>query len=178
MQRPLPVHPLSLSRGACTTMTLSPAKGLSPMTRNSRKIQFFRGRIPRFECTPGCHDCCGPVTASSEEMARLPVKSEAEHDAALASLSCPHLGDQGCQVYAERPLICRLFGATPRLPCPRGKRPEGMVDPQIEQQIHRFFCRDAPGVGLRQVNFFYLYCVHSQWQTNELLLHPNLSQRK
>ena len=108
------------------------------MTRNRQKIRFYRERIPAFECIPGCHDCCGPVTASSEEMARLPVKSEAEHEAALAELSCPHLGDKGCRVYAERPLICRLFGTTPRLACPHGRRPEEMIAPDIEAGIHRF----------------------------------------
>lgn len=72
-------------------------------------------------------------------MARLPEKSNAEHAAALAALSCPHLGDTGCQVYAERPLICRLFGTTPRLACPNGKRPEAMIDPHIEQRIYRYF---------------------------------------
>ncbi|MBT9541425.1 YkgJ family cysteine cluster protein [Thiobacillus sp.] len=109
------------------------------MSPNSQKIRFFRRHIPAFECVPGCHDCCGPITASSEEMARLPVKSEAAHEAALAELSCPHLGDKGCQVYAERPLICRLFGTTPRLACPRGKGPAAMISPQIEQQLERYF---------------------------------------
>lgn len=108
------------------------------MTSNSRKIRFFRKRIPAFECLPGCHDCCGPVTTSSEEMARLPVKSIAEHDAALAELSCPHLGNSGCEVYGERPLICRLFGTTPRLACPHGKRPDVMIDPDLEQQIELY----------------------------------------
>ena len=108
------------------------------MTPNSRKIRFFRQHIPSFECEPGCHDCCGPVTTSSEEMARLPVKSEAEHGVALAELTCPHLGENGCEVYVERPLICRLFGTTPRLICPRGKRPEIMIDPRIEEQIHQY----------------------------------------
>ena len=42
------------------------------MTPNSRKIRFLRRHIPEFACLPGCHDCCGPITASSEEMARLP----------------------------------------------------------------------------------------------------------
>ena len=72
-------------------------------------------------------------------MAKLPVKSDEEHEAALANLSCPHLGENGCQVYAERPLVCRLFGTTPRLACPKGKRPEVMIDLQIELQIQRFF---------------------------------------
>ncbi len=108
------------------------------MTSNSQTLHFLRQYIPTFECVPGCHDCCGPVTASSEEMSRLPVKSAAAHATALAELSCPHLGDKGCEVYAERPLICCLFGTTPRLACPNGKRPEVMIDPHIEQQIDRY----------------------------------------
>jgi Fe-S-cluster containining protein len=108
-------------------------------TSNLHQLTFFRKRIPAFECEPGCHDCCGPVTTSSLEMARLPLKSEAEHDAALAALSCPHLGQQGCQVYDERPLICRMFGTTPRLACPRGKRPAHMLEPELERRLDRFF---------------------------------------
>ncbi|MDF3883628.1 YkgJ family cysteine cluster protein [Cupriavidus basilensis] len=73
-------------------------------------------------------------------MSRLPVESDAEHEAALKNLSCPHLGSKGCQVYTERPLICRLFGTTPRLACPNGNRLEAMVDPSsLERQIQRFF---------------------------------------
>jgi hypothetical protein len=49
------------------------------------------------------------------------------------------LGEHGCEVYAERPLICRLFGTTPRLACPNGKRPAVMIDPKLERQIMRFF---------------------------------------
>jgi Fe-S-cluster containining protein len=108
------------------------------MTNNSQIIRFFRKKIPSFACTLGCHDCCGPVTASSEEVSRLPVKSDAEHESALAELSCPYLGEAGCQVYGERPLICRLFGTTPNLPCPNGQRPEVMIDDQVERQIHSF----------------------------------------
>jgi uncharacterized protein len=108
------------------------------MTLNNQKIRFFRQHIPGFKCEPGCHDCCGPVTTSSVEMARLPVKSEEEHATALADLTCPHLGENGCEVYEERPLICRLFGTTPSLPCPRGKRPETMTEPRIEEQVHQF----------------------------------------
>jgi Fe-S-cluster containining protein len=72
-------------------------------------------------------------------MARLPVLSEQAHALALAELNCPHLGENGCQVYSERPLICRLFGTTPRLPCPNGKRPEELLEPQLEQQIFQYF---------------------------------------
>lgn len=106
------------------------------MSCNNRKIDYLRTEIPSFACVPGCHDCCGPVTASSEEMARLPVKSDAEHAAALAEWNCVHLGANGCQVYDQRPLICRLFGTTPSLPCPQGRGPQAPTEPRIEQQVH------------------------------------------
>ncbi|AGI23127.1 hypothetical protein H681_06235 [Pseudomonas sp. ATCC 13867] len=101
-----------------------------------RKIDHLRRQIPTFACVPGCHDCCGPVTASSEEMSRLPRKGDAEHEAALEQWNCVHLGPQGCEVYGERPLICRLFGTTPSLPCPRGRGPEAATDEQVERQVH------------------------------------------
>lgn len=108
------------------------------MTPDAQAIRYLRRRIPSFECVSGCHDCCGPVTASSTEMARLPVKSEAVHEAALADLRCPHLGVNGCEAYEERPLICRLFGTTPSLPCPNGRAPTRMTDAKVEHQIHWF----------------------------------------
>jgi hypothetical protein len=104
---------------------------------HSDRIRSLRTQIPTFDCVPGCHDCCGPVTASSEEMARLPRKTTAEQDAALARFDCVHLGPQGCTVYDERPLICRLFGTTPRLPCPNGRGPLEVIDPRVERQVHR-----------------------------------------
>jgi len=108
------------------------------MTKNNRKIRIFREQIPAFACKEGCHDCCGPVTASSEEVARLPEKSEQEHDEALAEFNCPYLGEQGCEVYEERPLICRLFGTTPKLACPNDCAPVEMISPKIEQKIYDF----------------------------------------
>ena len=108
------------------------------MTPNHRTLRDLRDRIPSCACVAGCHDCCGPVTASSEEAAELPYRSEAVRDAALAEFSCPHLGDHGCTVYGDRPLICRLFGTTPRLACPRGMRPETMIDARTERDIQVF----------------------------------------
>ena len=111
------------------------------MSCNSHKIRFLREQIPSFACVPGCHDCCGPVTTSSEEMARLPRKSAAEQEAALAELNCVHLGPDGCTVYEERPLICRLFGTTPRLRCPNGCGPEQMIDEAAENAVHAYLRR-------------------------------------
>ncbi|WP_157315054.1 YkgJ family cysteine cluster protein [Chitinibacter sp. GC72] len=109
------------------------------------QIRALRASIPAFDCIPGCHDCCGPVLASSEEVSRLPRKTAAQREQALADYNCVHLGENGCTVYSERPLICRLFGTTPRLPCPHGRAPAVMVAPQIDRQIARFL------IEIRQV---------------------------
>ena len=77
------------------------------------------------------HHLIGGNVASAGQVA-------AEHEAALAELNCVHLGPNGCEVYHERPLICRLFGTTPRLPCPNGRGPEQMIEPRVERQIHHY----------------------------------------
>ena len=79
------------------------------MSCNSQKISALRRQIPSFDCVPGCHDCCGPVTTSPEEMSRLPRKTAAEQDAAMEELNCVHLGPNGCTVYEARPVQCRTF---------------------------------------------------------------------
>lgn len=130
----------SMSASKCTGITANNfLLGKRLMTTNIQKIKFFRRHIPTFVCKPGCHDCCGPVTTSPEEMSWLPVKTTKEHDTALENLSCPHLGKEGCQVYDDRPLICRLFGTTPSLACPNGYQPEVMIAPGIEKKLHEFF---------------------------------------
>ena len=108
------------------------------MDETSRKLADLRARIPTFTCVVGCHDCCGPVTASAEEVSRLPVKTDAEHEAALSDYNCVYLGKHGCEVYGERPLICRLFGTTASLPCPHGRHPDTPTNPEIEMQIHQY----------------------------------------
>jgi hypothetical protein len=109
------------------------------MMRNRKKIRFFRSHIPQFSCVPGCHDCCGPIMASTEEMSRLPLVDATSRKAALEKWDCPHLGVAGCQVYEERPLICRLFGTTPRLKCPHGRQPDRMMDAALEMKIELYF---------------------------------------
>ena len=102
-------------------------------------VRFYRDKIPPFACVPGCHDCCGPVPASSWERAQLPAVPKLTRLAALAHLDCPHLGPQGCTVYDQRPLLCRIFGTVESLPCPHGRRPAKMLPAHVEGEINRFF---------------------------------------
>jgi hypothetical protein len=115
-----------------------PLSVTASMSCNSQTIRTLRQQIPSFECVPGCHDCCGPVTTSPEEMSRLPRKTRAEQDAAMDALNCVHLGPNGCTVYDERPLICRLFGTTKTLPCPNGRGPVELIHPRVEKQVFEY----------------------------------------
>ncbi len=54
-------------------------------------------------------------------------------------LNCTFLGPNGCTVYDERPLICRLYGTVPSLPCPHGQRPLVLLDAQTERELDQFF---------------------------------------
>lgn len=99
-------------------------------------VRFYRDKIPPFACVPGCHDCCGPVAASKWEIDQMgpppPQKG-------ASWLSCRFLGPDGCQAYAERPLICRLYGTVPSLRCPHGRAPLVLLDAGTEAQLNQFF---------------------------------------
>ena len=82
----------------------------------------LRDMIPSVSCIPGCHDCCGPVGACTEEMQRLSDNGQVLLRS-WGTAKCGYLKDGKCSIYEERPLVCRLFGATfgrPELKCPHG----------------------------------------------------------
>lgn len=79
-------------------------------------------RIPTFTCEPGCTDCCGPVPFSKWEWERIKDKRKGD----IKTLTCPYAVGGRCEIYEQRPLICRLFGAVDveTLRCPHGCGPE------------------------------------------------------
>lgn len=84
-------------------------------------IETLYSKIPGFACKPGCTDCCGPVPFSKLEWDRVQEKRMGK------GMDCPYANTaSGCDVYDQRPLICRLFGAVEdeRLECPHGCGPE------------------------------------------------------
>jgi Fe-S-cluster containining protein len=102
----------------------------------ARKLQELYDQIPTFKCKDSCSDCCGPVATTRLEQMRAPKL--ATHldrlQAHLASnvinnvigngcLDCPYSTPLGCEVYADRPFLCRLFGTVPELACPHGCGP-------------------------------------------------------
>ncbi len=88
-----------------------------------KKIRALYREIPTFTCVPGCTDCCGPILFTRAEWARVKDKRMA------TSLDCPYSLAGKCDIYEQRPFICRLYGAAddPRLTCPHGCRPEKLL---------------------------------------------------
>lgn len=101
-----------------------------------RALEALYAEIPTFNCIPGCHDCCGPTTGLEAELERAPeLNSEAGRVTLTLDgkviwdgcLTCPYVTAEGqCGIYADRPMICRIFGATEerQLQCPHGRKPE------------------------------------------------------
>lgn len=89
-------------------------------------LDIVRQRLARHgvPCPPGCGACCGPVPVGAVEARRAGLRPGLT-DVRPGTMDCEHLdGEKRCGVYDERPVICRLMGATDRLPCPIGLLPE------------------------------------------------------
>lgn len=84
-----------------------------------RRLEAVYARIPKVSCTGACVACCGPVVMTPLEASRT------EHPNDMVALRCPKLSPLGtCTVYDRRPVVCRLYGTTPRLACDFGCVPE------------------------------------------------------
>jgi Fe-S-cluster containining protein len=86
------------------------------------KLLTLREGIPTFECIEGCSDCCSLAFFTDVERSRIVAAGGLMRDQA-DDMDCRYLVDHKCSIYQERPLICRLFGASTALPCPHGRGP-------------------------------------------------------
>ncbi len=87
-------------------------------------------RIPRIRCRRKCQASCGPIEAfpaERERFERMTGKPFPDPLAVLQSKTpeCPYLNALGaCDVYQNRPAICRLWGVVKAMRCPFGCEPE------------------------------------------------------
>lgn len=115
-------------------------------TARLAEIDRLLSNIPRFECKPGCGDCCGPVAMSKLELKRL-VQASGLPDKRLSTafmlktgcLDCPLL-DQAthrCTQYEIRPAICKIFGSSlhARLRCPHGLGPPNPLTAEATNKL-------------------------------------------
>lgn len=99
----------------------------------SPELRAIWDKVPAMkDCKGKCQASCGPIPVSGEERELVEQRSGKELDWDPESWRCVMLSKTGyCTVYSVRPLICRIWGATEKMPCAFGCEPERMLS-QIE----------------------------------------------
>lgn len=86
------------------------------------EVRALWGQVPSVECKGLCTESCGPVGMTDPEAEILARRGvTVGHDA--KTLTCDQLKFGRCAVYEDRPMVCRLWGAIPDMPCPFGCEP-------------------------------------------------------
>lgn len=121
-------------------------------------FQDIYDKLPKVACQGHCganrtNTCCGPIGCTTIEAKLLDecdgIKSEwlgvgagMVHQAMTEDFGpffskvplCPHFGLNGrCTAYDARPLVCRSFGVSRKLPCPWGCQPERWLTEKEER---------------------------------------------
>lgn len=99
------------------------------------RLKALRARIPDgFVCVEGCEGCCGPVVHSALEQRQID-KIGGVKQPGPGICDCHYLRGTRCSVFSERPIMCRLYGNTPLLPCPYGGKSSKMLTMEETQEI-------------------------------------------
>jgi len=102
------------------------------ISKEDIKEKLFKiySKIPDFECRH-CHECEGPIVWFLPEdiLIREYLK---KHDMKYLRWTkeqfkrnkskCPYLKNDRCSIYPVRPIVCRLQGTVPDLPCKYNKK--------------------------------------------------------
>jgi hypothetical protein len=100
-----------------------------------QKLLDLYRQIPEFKCKESCHDCCVPVPFSKSEWAAVKDKREA------TGIDCPYATGNGCDIYEQRPFMCRLFGAVDYwvLKCPHGCGPDKFLKEAKARKLTKLY---------------------------------------
>jgi uncharacterized protein len=107
-------------------------------TAEADSLDAIYAAIPEVHCQGLCQQSCGPIGLFQVEVERLSLHLHTLPTAS-PSLTCSKLSRQGrCTIYSDRPIICRLFGASQKLRCPWGCVPDRWLS---DQEAHALFAR-------------------------------------
>lgn len=113
--------------------------------RESEKaLDALYAELPRLDCQGRCQESCGPILMSRIEWQRIQRRTGQRAPKLRADLTCPFLSAVGrCTVYGVRPMICRLWGLVPSMPCVFGCQPERW----LTEEQGREYLRRANEIG-------------------------------
>ncbi|MFH1102096.1 MAG: YkgJ family cysteine cluster protein [Methanobacteriota archaeon] len=89
------------------------------------RLQQIYAQIPDCECVH-CHQCCGPIAwFKPEELLIRDFLNKQGMEYVVWTTEeftqhnnrCPYLKQDRCSIYPVRPIVCRLQGIIPQLPC-------------------------------------------------------------
>lgn len=104
-------------------------------------IKILRKAIPEMKCKITCNDCCGPVFFTRWEWEQITDKRITK------TFICPYTSPTGCEIYKDRPIMCRLFGQinTKIMLCPHGYKSERLLSEIKGAQIRRILIKLMEG---------------------------------
>lgn len=109
-----------------------------------KTIRALYAKVPSPNCKGLCVDQCGPLGMTTAEFDSL-AGSTGKPPGVDAAGRCVYLVEGRCSVYRDRPLICRLYGATEAMPCPHGCQPARMLTrPEHDALIARAVAAGGP----------------------------------
>lgn len=99
-------------------------------------IKILRNVIPKMKCKITCSDCCGPIPFSKWEWEQIQNKKYS-----VNGVDCPYISFLGCEIYNDRPIMCRLFGTSKndKIECPYGHIAVNPLSEEISRQIVRIY---------------------------------------
>lgn len=115
-------------------------------SKRQRKVKAFLDSQPTVACRGLCHRSCTVIGMTPTEFVQL-TRVSGKEPKVTPDMKCNYLVDERCTVYENRPMVCRQFGTTERLPCPYGCQPSRMMsEAEGYEQLRRFseLCGDEP----------------------------------
>lgn len=107
-----------------------------------RRLDAIYARLPTVQCKGLCYESCSMIAYSAAERRRIEDAGEAPPSVTMVNRKgvavpqCDKLDIfQRCSIYEHRPLVCRMYGASERLECPFGCRPDRYLSEPEERAI-------------------------------------------
>ena len=97
-------------------------------------------KLPVMQCDDNCGKCCGIVPVTEKEFTRISAYVTRHHIQPIRQGGeCPLYIGGKCSVHEVRPALCRAYGHTSLMQCPKGYNVN-----VPERKIRRFILRGGP----------------------------------
>jgi Fe-S-cluster containining protein len=122
------------------------------------RLKNIYSKIPDFNCQH-CHECEGPIIWFKPEEINIREyldKNKLEYiiwsteEFQKNNMKCPYLKNDRCSIYPVRPIVCRLQGNIPELPCKFNNKKNLITDEKYHEIKNEFnnLLKDIDGFNI------------------------------